>query len=356
MKNSLYAYFGLLDLHTIDSPGHSFYQIGLIDSLRVTFNEDKFDFYSYYPKNVIDDNYSSNVINYPNSELGRLFLEYYNDMIENYCVSISNVILNIKEKKYNRLYLKARFRNLSTLSKKWKDARDFEEMIDAAISSGYSKNDIVILDTDLSLPESFYLKYSKSVTISVPSIDFPGISHRFLQSCFSINCNNYYDRKSNIVFYGNIDTSNYKSGNSKSEELLNFLKQIGTFYDEASQSSFYIISKGQSYDLPYSHSFIPRNDRERIWNALETSSIMVNITKEKYNTLKFIPARIYESMIFGLSPISYKFDFLNKTFSFDSEDDLLEILKYFNECTSSDLKNAYRHFIESYLAYASSAY
>ena len=50
MKKSLYAYFGLLDLHNIDSPGHSLYQIGLVDSLRESFGEEKFDFYSYYPE------------------------------------------------------------------------------------------------------------------------------------------------------------------------------------------------------------------------------------------------------------------------------------------------------------------
>ena len=49
---SLYAYFGLLNLHTIDSPGHSLYQIGLMDSLRQTFGIDQFDFFSYYPEDL----------------------------------------------------------------------------------------------------------------------------------------------------------------------------------------------------------------------------------------------------------------------------------------------------------------
>ena len=42
------------------------------------------------------------------------------------------------------LYLKARFRNLSTLAKKWKDAHEFELIICAAIEAGYKKESIVI--------------------------------------------------------------------------------------------------------------------------------------------------------------------------------------------------------------------
>ena len=67
---SLYAYFGLLDLHQIDSPGHSLYQIGLVDSLRESFSEEKFDFYSYYPVEVIK---STSLQGFPDTPLGRLF-------------------------------------------------------------------------------------------------------------------------------------------------------------------------------------------------------------------------------------------------------------------------------------------
>jgi hypothetical protein len=352
MKTSLYAYFGLLDLHTIDSPGHSLYQLGLIDSIRVSYDEETFDFYSYYPEQVIHDySISPNTSGYmyPEGELGKVFQSYYNEMISNYCLSFDNVITNIKNNSYHKLYLKARFRNLSTLAKKWKDARDFEKIIETAISSGYSKDRIIVLDTDLSLPESFYLKYSECLTTLIPSIDFPGISDRFLNSCVSVHSNNY-NRKSNIVFYGNIDTSNYKNGNSKSENLMIFLNDIGNFYQNA-DSKFSIISKKLNGDLPYSHEFIKRNDRLGIWKTLENSSIMINITKEKYDSQKFIPARIYEAMIFGLTPISYKFNFLDPAFSFECQDDLIEIIKYFNECDSTDLKNAYLHFIKSYTEY-----
>jgi len=52
---SLYTYFGLLDLHSIDSPGHSLYQLGLIDSIANHFGQEKFDFLSYYPSDIIPE-------------------------------------------------------------------------------------------------------------------------------------------------------------------------------------------------------------------------------------------------------------------------------------------------------------
>ena len=57
------------------------------------------------------------------------------------------------------------------------------------------------------------------------------------------------------------------------------------------------------------------------------------------------------SSSFGMIPISYKFDFLNKTFSFETIEDLQEIIKYLEECESEDLKVAYLHFINDYINY-----
>ena len=76
---------------------------------------------------------------------------------------------------------------------------------------------------------------------------------------------------------------------------------------------------------------------------------MLNITKEKYNEVKFIPARIYEAMIFGMIPVSYKFNFLCPAFSFETIEDLSEIYEYFYECDAAGLEQAYKHFINSYL-------
>jgi len=351
---ALYAYFGLLELHTIDSPGHSLYQLGLMDQLAVQFSIKKFDFYSYYPKELIQNQIESN--GFPSTHLGEIFEETRNELIEHYALDLNDVLDSIVAKKYDKLFLKARFRNLSTLSKKWKDARTFETIIDTAIESGYTKDQIIILDTDLSLTEKFVNDYHENITILVPSINIPGISERFLKKCVDANLSNYETLKNRkglgIVFYGNINTSSYKSGNSKTELLRDILFQLsGDSILGQLRGELTIISKPADAlgFLSESSKNINRCDRPRIWDCLERDTVMLNITKDKYDEAKFIPARIYEALIFGLIPVSYKFNWLCPAFSFDNMEDLIEILKYLDECSIEDLKGAYLHFVKSYL-------
>lgn len=355
---SLYTYFGLLDLHEIDSPGHSLYQLGLVDSLRETYSEEKFDFYSYYPEDIIN---SEIVHVYPSTQLGTLFNKYRTLLFDKNIDFIDSVLMNIENREYANLYLKARFRNLSTLSKKWKDAKEFESIIDVALASGYEKHQIRILDTDLSLSPSFIAKYGDYITILVPSIDFPGISNDFLEECVKINIES--DKKGLAsVFYGNINTSNYKSGNSKSDILPDTLTWLAKyhstqrFFDEG--SPFQVICKESdfnsgAFDFTQVNTHnVKRNNRVKIWETLEDSRIMINITKEKYDENKFIPARIFEAMIFGMIPISYKFNWLCPAFSFNDLDDLNEIYAYLSECDNAGLIQAYRYFVNSYLSVA----
>lgn len=348
---SLYAYYGLLDLHEIDSPGHSFYQVGLLDSIKCTFNEQSFDFYSYYPEEVL----SSELINrckFPNTELGQVFERYSTELVgdlDQYCMPLEQVIKKIENREYDRLYLKARFRNLSALAKKWKDARVFNELIEVAVSSGYERENIIILDTDLSLPDSFYRNYSSVVTVKIPSIDFPSISKRFLLECVEVHRRSFNKRKT-AVFYGNLDTSNYKEGNQKSEILDLVLRWFEKRSDLSEDSALTIIHKaGKAKPDFQSVKFIDRNLRFKIWNELECSLIMINVTKEKYDDLQFIPARVFEAMIFGMIPVSYKFNFISPAFSFNSLLDLEEIISYLDECGPSDHFAAYEYFIKDYL-------
>lgn len=350
---AFYAYFGLLDLHTIDSPGHSLYQLGLMDSIRLEFGVEKFDFFSYYPEDLQARELLRHE-KYPDTELGQLFTGYRETMIDTYGLLLDDALRRIKQKEYSHLFLKARFRNLSTLTKKWKDADAFEKLISMAIDSGYSADEIIVLDTDLSLPPSFYEKYRDKVSVQIPSIDFKGISDRFLNDCVAIHKKSDYSvRSKSAVFYGNINTSNYKSGNAKSEmlheALCYFFSRVEYFNDD-----FTIIGKSSDFDeiTTQGVSGIYRNSRSNIWQALEKNLIMLNVTKEKYDEKKFIPARIYEAMIFGMIPVSYKFNFLSETFSFNTVEDLHEIVMYLNECEGDDLKKAYLHFIKSYQEYA----
>jgi hypothetical protein len=99
---------------------------------------------------------------------------------------------------------------------------------------------------------------------------------------------------------------------------------------------------------------INRKDRETIFELLVRSNVMLNVTKDKYSNAKFIPARIFEALIFGMIPISYNFEFLCPAFSFDSIEDLTEIYKYLQECDSAGLHQAYKYFIDAYIEYSSS--
>jgi hypothetical protein len=342
---ALYAYFGLLDLHDIDSPGHSFYQLGLLDSIREEHGVNRFDFFSYYPKAAI---HLADRRSYPDDGLGIVFRSTKEALIENE-IDFEETVKKIRNHHYDRLYLKARFRNLSTLSKKWLDAWQFETFIQFAVETGYSKEEIVILDTDLSLPDRFYEEYGDSVTVIVPSIDIPGISADFLEQCVDVWL--LAEKKKSVVYYGNIDTSAYKAGNSKSEDLRKILSDISGF----DGVDLTLICKGSDSIGIEHNTHVERGDRARIWSTLSESAFMLNVTKPKYEERRFIPARIYEAMIFGMVPISHGFHFLCPAFSFKDEMELKEILKYLvTDCDSSDLRGAYRHFVSSYRKYVDS--
>jgi len=343
---SLYAYFGILGLHQIDTPGHSLYQLGLIDSIRETYGDEKFDFYSYYPSELINPH---EILLYPEEHpLGELFNLKKEELILDSLYEIDGVLESIRNKLYAKLYLKARFRNLSSLAKKWKDAREFEYILVAAIAAGYSKEEIIVLDTDLSLPHSFYLNYGERITILIPSIDFPGISESFLEKCVASNLRNFDTKTKEIVFYGNIDTSKYKTGNTKSPILVHALKYISESLSGSNPLTLIVKpSDSRSIALPNTMT-VARNHRAKIWNTLVSSGIMLNITKDKYSERGFIPARIYEALIFGMVPISYKFPFLGEAFSFNDLDELSEIIAYLNECDPEDFKAAYLHSVLEY--------
>lgn len=352
---SLYTYFGLLDLHSTDTPGHNLYQLGLIDSIANEYGQEKFDFFSYYPEDLMPDR-KSGLIGFPNCLHGKIFMKYFEKRIDKYLIGSAEMFSNVSEKKYDKLFLKARFRNLSTLSKKWKDARTFELLIITAIEAGYSKEEIIILDTDLSLSEHFTTKYEEFVTIVIPSIDFPGISSDFLEDCVATNIENWDEKHDGLctVYYGNINTSNYKNGNQKNEILGDAIRHIEKMND-GKEDALSLICKREDYEGAVLHPDVNRNlhieryDRHIIFGTLLASNIMLNVTKDKYNDNRFIPARIYEAIIFGLIPVSYKFEFMSTAFSFNSIEDLEEIYLYFKECSKEDMLTNYKAFIKSFI-------
>ena len=345
---ALYAYFGNILLSNDDTPGHNLYQLGLLDSISIKYKIDNFDFVNYislsngynYPHQV------KVIYEFPNDRYGELFLKYYNKLIITYDeYELSDIFDKIEQHVYSKIILKARFRNISTLSKKLKDTLIFEKIITKAINCGYSKSDIIVLDTDMSISPRSYAILRELVTIEVPSITIPGISDRFLDECIEISSNRIdeFNRTNTIFYNGNIDTSNYKAGNSKNPILqtaLDSIKSHKTFNNIAFNLAYTV--KNELYkklELPNNDStktyIISRANRLAIWEMYKTALCVLNITKDKYLTIGFIPARVYESIIFGTVVVSYKIG-LTKATTFSTIDDLLEICTYLSEIDSSD--------------------
>jgi hypothetical protein len=339
-SKSLYAYFGELGIFDTNIPGHTFYQIGLMDALSEKFGTDQFDFLNY-----ISDKYTSGSIDpeFPDGELGQLMTRYSRKLINNYQISYPEVIEKIKNKEYDKLFLKARFRNLSTLQKKLKDAKIFEDIITTALEVGYSPENIVILDTDLSLSESF-LSTIEALGISreIPSITMPGMSTCFIEDCLKIHENSTENRHNNhLMYYGNLSFDNYKEGHSKNPIINDIIQSVDQ--TQMFDGTLFTMSVAAKSDQSLENwlgtmdtvSLVPREDRARIWEHFSQSMVSVNVSKDLYIKEKFIPARVYESIIFGTIPVSYKWG-QHPAMTFETVEDFWEICKFLAECSRQD--------------------
>jgi hypothetical protein len=79
----------------------------------------------------------------------------------------------------------------------------------------------------------------------------------------------------------------------------------------------------------------PRENRKDIWTALENSLVSVNVSKDLYLKEGFIPARVYESVIFGTVPISYKVG-SQPALTFNTVSEFEEICKFLKDCSGAD--------------------
>jgi hypothetical protein len=339
-KHALYAYFGELGIFPDDIPGHSIYQLGLINALAETYELNSFDFYNY-----LDVDKGSSLPIYPEGLLGNVFQEFHDHYIAEYRPSFQTVLDNISSKSYSKLFLKARFRNLATITKKLKDAVRFEQLLSHALNVGYDPKDIIILDTDLSLSEEFKLHITNlGIQIVIPSISIPGIGQGFLKSCMAIHekiAEAEGITEKSIIYYGNLSFDNYKKGHEKNEIVFEIIDQInhqrmfnGTHF------AGYIAAKETPQlrvliDNMEHVQLIPRTDRLAIWNQMKRSLVSLNVSKDLYLENDFIPARVYESVILGVIPVSYMKS-AYKALSFDSVEDFFEICKFLAECSPAD--------------------
>lgn len=337
---ALYAYFGELGIFEENVPGHTFYQLGLIDALSDKYKIESFDFYNY-----MDVPAGSNRPQFPSGKLGDVFRDYADELIADYRIGFdSDLTERILNKEYSKLFLKARFRNLSTLQKKIFDADRFEKIIKSALAVGYEPSDIVILDTDLSLSESFLETITKlGISREIPSITMPGISKSFLNSCMSVHSEP--TERSGMVYYGNLAFDNYKEGHSKNPIISSIIQKIDEVEKfDGSKFKLAVCCKRDSMIENWISSMqrvnlISRQNRNLIWQAMSTSLVSINVSKDLYIKERFIPARVYESVIFGVVPVSYKTPQLHPALSFNDEYEFFEICKFIEECSPADYFN-----------------
>lgn len=339
---ALYAYFGELGIFFDDIPGHTFYQIGLLDSISHNLGIDQFDFYNYLDEEAFDPNLPRP--QFPDGLGSAVFTKYSDRLIDNYRIQYLKVLENIKEKKYSHVILKARFRNLSTLAKKINDTHRFEQIILAALDAGYDPSNIIILDTDLSLSDNFLNFVNEhKIKILTPSISISAIGTNFIYDCLQWHKDNIssLSRNSNLFYYGNLDTSNYKPGHTKNKiihEIIDTISGVKTLYGQG--FNLKIAAKetpllGELIDTKKNVSLISRKERFEIWQAMETSLLSINVSKDKYIMAKFTPARVYESVALGIIPVSYKAS-THPAMAFNDVDQFFEICKFLSEVSPTE--------------------
>lgn len=324
-KRVLYAYFGNLGIFSEDIPGHSFYQIGLLDAIREREGDDcKFDFYSYLPVPEPQEKI------FPDDAIGQLNDRYMKELIAEYRLSYKSVIDNIRNGRYSAIYLKARFRNLSTLAKGFNDAYQFEAFIKEAADVPDLK--VYVLDTDLSLSDEFLESAAEyGVKRIVPSIDMPGVGSGFMKDVLEIHATKGLSKtKNQIMYYGNLDFKNYKAGHEKNPIIFDLINKLHS-YRKFNKDGFSVIHAGKpTEDISVSRT-IHRKNRAEIWQEFKFSVASINISKDLYVDKGFLPARVYEAAMFGTVTVSFMDKTLHPSFGFTTVEEAIEQLTYLSE-------------------------
>lgn len=375
MKRYLYAYFGDIVPTETDIPGHFLYQPFLIDEIcsRLAGEEDyKIDLYSYLvdyenPKSLtrpVEFNYFLPSVNHimnawKDDHLGVEDGKAY--------VSLIEVFRNLYRERYDALILKARFRNPSTHAKKMYDVKKFEAIVQEGINFG---TPILIVDTDLALPPKFIevINARKNIKIialgnvkkaypnlkpekilsPVPLYGISVMRLKEIYEAFEKEPQNiiHAQRKRTLLYYGNIASSNYKSGHTKNYEVLEYLIKLSEerFFHEMNG---YIIGKVEDKRFVNGFEHVMRYCRSMIADLHREARLSVNISKELYEKTDFSPARITESWVFGILPLSYSSDGNyqnNRTLVFKNYMEFVECVRLYLVDTSLD--DYYKMFMQ----------
>ena len=382
IKNNryLYAYFGRLEPNPIDIPGHFLYQPFLLEEIcRKICPDDNYsvDIYSYV-NDIKNDGFGEGLIE-PIITFDHL-LPGVKDMMNNFAydhitnadgtsyVSLGKVLKNIKDGVYDVLILKARFRNPSTHAKKIYDVRKFETIVETGIKKDIP---ILIVDTDLSLPQNFIEGVvNKNYQIKIialgdiskayPTLDphriaptgyLYGLDYRRMMTIYHFfekhpEVIKHASRGKNLLYYGNIAFQNYKEGHTKNTEVLDYLIKLAEepFF---SQMHGYIIGKVENKNyITSGYNHIKRYERKEIAKLHSRARLSVNISKILYEMTDFSPARITESWIYGVIPLSYSKDGNyqnNRTIVFRNYYEFVECVRLY--LVDTDINDYYKMFM-----------
>jgi hypothetical protein len=347
---ALYAYFGQLGIFDDNIPGHTFYQLGLLDEITQSHQIDGFEFFNYADP---DEPATGRPI-FPKDTLGIVFDKYCDELVLEYRTQFSKILNRVENKRYSKIFLKARFRNLSTLEKKLMDADRFERIIKTALVAGYRPDDIIILDTDLSLSKDFLKKANEiGLRIEIPSITMRTCSKRFIESCLEVHLAESYKRQNHLTYYGNLSFENYKQGHSKDpiiRDIINSIDGLEMFNGDQFTMTVAAKSTPELEDWIAGKSQVrlcPRQNRDEIWDSLLHSLVSVNVSKNLYLTEGFTPARVYESLMLGVIPVSYKDKRLHPAMSFETVEEFFEICKFLSECSAADYNKILTQMVNS---------
>jgi hypothetical protein len=234
------------------------------------------------------------------------------------------------------------------------DASRFETIIQTAIKAGYKSHEIIILDTDLSLSEDFLQKAKElGLTIETPSVTMRACSKRFLKSCLDVHIAESWKRPDHLTYYGNLSFENYKAGHSKDPIIRDIIDTVDRIEKFSGDKFTITVAAKVTQELedwiaPKMQVVItPRQERSEIWNSLLHSLASINVSKNLYLDKGFTPARVYESLMLGVIPVSYRDPRLHPAMSFETVEEFFEICKFLSECSAEDYNKILVQMAES---------
>lgn len=397
MKKCLYAYFGRIYPFDDDIPGHYLYQPFLIDEIaNLLFKEEDYqvDLYTYVSNSFFEyeelrfDHYLKPVedmvadwvkkhVRLPQKVLN--YARTSKDSSKIYApieFSLGDILDNIANGYYDNLILKARFRNFSTLSKDYSDALKFEVLVKKAKEYNIP---VTIVDTDLSFSDYIIDKlindHENVKIVGLGDLNtayngrinqdkiLPGPLYGIsldklieVRDKFATDPSVLTDQKKSpiLLFYGNIASKAYKDGHSKNQNALDYMLRL-TEEDFWKRLNGYIIGKVENNKFLNEYVHVKRYNREKIADLHKLARISLNISKDLYDLTNFTPARITESWIYGVLPLSFtqKKNYQgNSSLAFKNYIKFREaIMFYMFESTTSDYVKYYFNCLDNYIAY-----